>query len=133
MSPQQLCPELEVQRVGDILVVKFTRLPIEEATAVERTGRHLLDLVTTSERPWILLDCANLNQLCSALLGKLIRLCKKTQAAGGELVLYGVRPQLYELFHDIHLERLVTIFTDQNDALVVLGNTLSARKTASSA
>ena len=128
MSPQQPCPELEVQQAGDVIVAKFTHALIQEESAIERTGQHLLNLVTVTERPSILLDFGNLHHLSSGLLGKVIRLCKKTQAADGEVVLCAVKPELYQMFQDIHLKRSVTIVRDRNPA--ALGDGWTVEETA---
>jgi anti-sigma B factor antagonist len=65
----------------------------------------------------LLLNFANVEYLSSAALGKLMTLNKKVKAAGGELRLANIKPEIKEVFSITKLDKMLKIFNSEQDAL----------------
>jgi anti-sigma B factor antagonist len=108
---------LEVTEVGDVTVVKFADRKILDESHIHDLGQELFALVEQEQRLKILLNFANVEFLSSAALGKLITLNKKRKAAGADLKLSNIRPEIYEVFAITKLNKLFDIEEDEADAL----------------
>jgi anti-sigma B factor antagonist len=117
MSSQPQRRLLSVEDVGDVAVVNFTHRRITDEQVIQLIGEQLFGLVDDAGRRKILLNFANVEYLSSAVLGKLITLNKKTQAAGGRLVLCNIDPQIYEIFELTRLNRIFKIHPEEKAAL----------------
>src|SRR5579864_4861494 len=89
---------LEVEDIGDVTVVNFTDRKILDEQYIQSIGEQLFSLVDELGRRKILLNFGNVEYLASAALGKFITLKKKANAAGGQLILCNIDPQIYEIF-----------------------------------
>jgi anti-sigma B factor antagonist len=75
-----------------------------------------------SNRGWsrLLLDCSHLIFLSSLGLGALIRLDRRLRPSGGRLRLFGLSPDLRELFEITRIDRVVQL-CDDRDAATSIG------------
>ncbi len=108
---------LTVNEVGDVSVVRFRDQKIIDNLNIQELGRELSSLVEVDKRGKLLLNFSAVEFLSSAALGKLITLDKKVKAAGGELKLCRIQPEIYEVFAITKLNRLFEIKEDESDAL----------------
>jgi anti-sigma B factor antagonist len=103
---------LELENVGDVTVVSFGGKNSLDGQNMQIIGEQLFDLVDNQNKKKILLNFGNIKFLSSAALGKLITLNKKTQMAGGKLVLRNVRKEIKELFAITKLDKLFDLGDD---------------------
>ncbi|MBN2293819.1 MAG: STAS domain-containing protein [Pirellulales bacterium] len=106
-----------VNEVGDVSVVRFRDQKIIDNLNIQEMGRELTSLVEVDKRRKLLLNFSAVEFLSSAALGKLITLDKKVKAAGGDLKLCRIQPEIYEVFAITKLNRLFEIKEDESDAL----------------
>ena len=108
---------IEVNEVGDVTVVRFRDRKIIEDINIQELGQELFQLVDQEHLRRLLLNFSSVEFLSSSALGKLITLEKKVKAAGGDLKLSNIRPEIYEVFTITKLNRLFDIRDDEADAL----------------
>jgi anti-sigma B factor antagonist len=108
---------LEIEAVGDVLVVHFLDRKILDEQNIKLIGRHLFSLVDEAECRKIILNFANVEYLSSAALGKFITLNKKLNHRTGRLVLCGISPDIVEVFEITKLHRFFNIYSDEQAAL----------------
>lgn len=107
----------DIEDVGDVTIAMFVDKKILDESNIEKIGNQLFGLVDEDGRRKVILDFANVEYLSSAALGKLITMDKKVKAAGGKLRLCCIRPEIYEVFAITKLNKLFTIYEDQDKAL----------------
>jgi anti-sigma B factor antagonist len=100
---------LEVEHVGDVTVARFTDQKILDEQTVQAIREQLFGLVDGSGRCKLFLDFGGVEYLSSHILGELITLNKQVNAAGGQLVLCNIDPQIYEVFEITKLNKVFTI------------------------
>jgi anti-sigma B factor antagonist len=108
---------LEVNRVGEVTVVRFRDRKIVEDLSIQELGQEMFQLIDLESRDKLLLNFSTVDFLSSAALGKLITLDKKMKAHGGTLKLSNIRPEIFEVFCITKLNRLFDIKDDEADAL----------------
>jgi anti-sigma B factor antagonist len=116
-SPPRRSRRLEVEDIGDVTVVNFTDRKILDEQNIQIIGEQLFSLVDEIGRRKILLNFRNVEYLSSAALAKLITLNKKLQEVNGRLILCNIAAQIKEVFEITKLNRLFTIFDDEQPAL----------------
>jgi anti-sigma B factor antagonist len=114
---QPKVPWLTAEQLGGVTLVKLTATTILDEPMVNTIGQLLLRLVDEKENPRLVLDFSQVERLTSTLFGKLILLHKKVTAAGGRLVLYGLKSEIHSLFDILRLNRLFNICKDEQEAL----------------
>lgn len=108
---------IDIEDVGDATVVRFVDKRILDETNIQIIGNQLFGLIDEDDRKKIVLDFTNVEYLSSAALGKLITLDKKVKSVKGKLRLCGIRPEIYEVFTITRLNKVFTIYDDQEKAL----------------
>jgi anti-sigma B factor antagonist len=116
--PGRAAPELQVDRIGDVTVVRFTRRRILTEGSIELLGEQLFALVERGGHRKLVLNFSNVDRMTTALLGKLIVLHKKVQAVNGWMVLCQIAPHLYEIFALFKLPQLFGVFEEGHAALL---------------
>ncbi|MBI5760016.1 MAG: STAS domain-containing protein [Planctomycetales bacterium] len=108
---------LDIEEINDVTVVKFVDKKILDEGNIQIIGNQLFGLVDEDHRGKIVLDFSNVEYLSSAALGKLITMDKKVKAAKGKLRLCTIRADILEVFKITRLDKLFTIFPNQEKAL----------------
>jgi anti-sigma B factor antagonist len=108
---------LEINKVGDVTVVRFRDRKIVEDLSIQELGQEMFQLVEAEGREKLLLNFSTVDFLSSAALGKLITLDKKVKAHRGTLKLSNIKPEIFEVFCITRLNRLFDIKDDEADAL----------------
>ncbi|HEV3263032.1 MAG TPA: STAS domain-containing protein [Gemmataceae bacterium] len=119
MPPPAGEPWFEIQQVGEVTVVRFTRALarfLEEET-IKQIAERLFSLIGEEGRRFLVLNLANIERLDSLMLGKLVSLHKRTLTAGGRLALCKLRPELYEVFQTLGLTGFLWVYGEEHDAL----------------
>jgi anti-sigma B factor antagonist len=108
---------IEVEEIDDVSVVEFVDKRILDEQNIQLIGDQLFELVDDLGKKKLLLNFANVEYLSSAALGKLMTLNKKVKAAGGELRLANIKPEIKEVFSITKLDKMLKIFNSEQDAL----------------
>jgi anti-anti-sigma factor len=107
---------MEIEHVGNVTIVRFLDLILSGITA-EAVSDDLFRLVDGDGRSRLILNFAKVRSLTSLMLGKLITLNKKVQAAGGRLAVCALSPDLQEIFEVTRLSEYLDIYADEQEAL----------------
>ena len=102
-------PVLEVVEHGDSTVVKFVDPMIMKEEIITAIGAQLFSLVEEQGRRKIILNFANVEYLASFVLGKFLSLNRKLKAAGGQLILCNLHPDVYKVFEISRLDKYFEI------------------------
>jgi anti-anti-sigma factor len=97
----------KVEQGGNVTIFTFTA---DELRDVENViARELGDFSIGSGEHHLLLNFINVKYLNSIELGTLITLHKRIRSAGGQLTLFNLNSQVFELFTTTRLDTLLTI------------------------
>jgi len=113
--PRNRC--IEVEQVGKISVVKFTRSEFLDDESIEMIGSQLFGYVDRLGVRQMVLNFAGVERMASLMLGKIMALHRKLKAVGGRLVLCGVDPEIYWVFETLRLPKLLCFCKDEQEAL----------------
>ena len=102
-------PVLEVAEHGDSTVVKFVDPMIMKEEIITAIGAQLFSLVEEQGRRKIILNFANVEYLASFVLGKFLSLNRKLKAAGGQLILCNLHPDVHKVFEISRLDKYFEI------------------------
>ena len=108
---------LQVERVGDATVVRFTRRTILDGDTIEAIGAQLLAVAAGGDCRKLVVNFDRVESLTSAMLGKLVSAQRKVEAAGGRVAFCRVDPFLLRIFNLVRLPDLVPICADEREAL----------------
>lgn len=111
---------LEIRRQDGVGVVSFTTSRILDQSNVQQLGEEFDELLDKHELEKIALNFENVNYMSSAVMGKLVALHKKVEAAGGELILTNIHPDIYEIFEIMRFDQLFEIRENEEEAVVEL-------------
>lgn len=106
---------LELEIVGEVTCVSFTEPAISHKDNIRAVGETLFDLL--EKQPNILINFHGVTYLTSSMLGKLIRLHGKANAAGGQLALCGLDQDLTQIIRLTELDKILNIFPNMRIAL----------------
>jgi anti-anti-sigma factor len=108
---------LEVEQIGTVTVVKFTRSELLDDETIEAIGAELFSLVDVLGCRQVVFNLAKVKRVASLMLGKLLTMHKKLKAAGGRLILCGVDPEIYKIFETLRFPQLIRVVKDEQEAL----------------
>jgi anti-sigma B factor antagonist len=117
MPSKPQTPLMQVEQIGDVTVVQFTRSAILDQNQIHGMAKQLQGLMERVAHPQLVLDFSAVDHFSSSLLAQLVGLHKKAQAAGGRLALCALAPALYEVFRITHMDRVLSIYRDEQEAL----------------
>jgi anti-anti-sigma factor len=108
---------MEIEHVDNVTIVRFVDNLILSGTTAESVSDELYRLVDGEGRCRLILNFGKVQSLTSLMLGKLIGLNKKLQAAGGRLAVCDLTPDLQAVFEITRLSEYLDIYADEHDAL----------------
>ncbi len=91
-------PYLDVKKVGDALVLKFTRTDMTDAVFITTVGNEIYRLLKGVEKPKVILDFSEVERLSSATLGMLVALRKVLAKQEGQMRVTNIADDLIEIF-----------------------------------
>jgi anti-sigma B factor antagonist len=106
----------EIDQEGGVTLVTFTPQDLVQADDIEEVGRQLINLVENFSTSRLVLDLRHVTRLSSLLLGKLIALNHRVQAAGGRLALCNVNQKVHDVFRSVNLLQSFPIYASEMDA-----------------
>ncbi len=108
---------IQLEDVDQISVVRFTDEKVMDPSRIEQLSQELLTLTTEEQRKNLLINFENVKFFSSAAINKLIVLEKRMRAAGGQMRLSNLRPEVRDLFSFTNLDGLFDIRDGQSDAI----------------
>ena len=108
---------LDVQPVDNVTVVRFPRRIMLDGPDGESVGEQLLALVQDAGRCRLVVNCARVDGLTSATIGKLITVHKKALPLGGRLALCQVPAKLLHILETVKLPVLIGIYDSEQEAV----------------
>ena len=107
--------QLPVEKVGEDLAVVV--LPGEhlDASVAEEFKRDIAPIIEANPR--MLFDLSRLRFVDSAGVGALLSCLRRASAAGGDLKLYGMTPQVRAVFDLARMHRIFDIFSTREEAI----------------
>ncbi len=97
-------PYLDVKKVDDALVLKFTRTDLTDATVIAQLGDEIYHLIKGMESPKVVVDFSQVTRLASATLGMLVALRKVVTKQNGQLRVSNIAIDLMEIFKMTRLD-----------------------------
>jgi anti-anti-sigma factor len=116
MPAQRLDRRLEVEKIGEVAVVHFRDPHVRDQPVLREISRELSDLLE-HDHVSLLLDFARVEYLSSGFVGPLMQLRDRARAAGTEVAVVGLRPELAEVFALAGLDQEFALYADRQQAL----------------
>ena len=107
--PSNTPEPLEVSRTGDRTTARFARQTSLNEYQADLVGRQLMALADGPGTKFVTLDLGNVEYVTSTVLGHLVALHKRLQAAGGRLTLAGVRPAVQDILRVTQLDQVLDL------------------------
>jgi anti-sigma B factor antagonist len=108
---------LRKENVDGVIVVSFTDTKIVAEDQIQEVGDELYALVEDSTKKKILLNFGNVQYCSSTVLGKLVSLKRRVDAAKGKLKLCCIHPDLLVPFKLTGLDKVFEIHAEEQAAL----------------
>ncbi len=115
--------QLVIQQIKDVTIATFHSARILDAAHVDAIGNELYHLVEKKDRRKLILDFTDVKFLSSAMLGVMLNVHNKIGKIKGQVILCGLRPELYKVFKISKLEKLFPSYADEAKALNEFGIT----------
>ena len=116
---------LDVSNRGEVIVIRFKQrhLLVDEVIVYD-IGDELCALADGQPNPKLIVDFAGVLDLSSLMLGKLVKLRAKMAANHGQLVLFGLGPDVWEYLDETMLSQLFEICRTEEEAIAALSDAL---------
>lgn len=108
---------VQVEQKGDVILVRFTSETILDQITTDKISEQLMKVLEQGTKPQLILNFSTVTFLASSFLGKLFNLLKKVEAAKGRVAFCVHNPDLREVFRIVHLDRRLSIYQDEDEAL----------------
>jgi anti-anti-sigma factor len=100
---------LDVTRDGDRTTARFANLTSLNEYHADQIGKQLMALADGAGTRFVVLDLENVEYVTSTILGHLVALNKRLQAAGGRLTLDNVRPAVRDILRVTLLDQVLDL------------------------
>jgi anti-sigma B factor antagonist len=110
-------PRLEIEEIGDVLVVRLLDTRITNPMEIEEFGRQLYGILDCKNHAKVVIDFSPVEFVSSATIGKLISLHRRLKVAKSALRLCNLRREVREILRFCNLDRVFDIREDQAAAI----------------
>ncbi|MHC4789530.1 MAG: STAS domain-containing protein, partial [Planctomycetota bacterium] len=111
---------LKIHKQNDVAVVSFATSRILDQSNVQQLGEEFDELVDKFRLGKIVVNFSGVTYMSSAVMGKLVSLLKKVQAAGGQLRLCAIEESIYEIFEIMRFDKMFEICPGEDEAVIDL-------------
>ena len=115
--PKATSNQMVSRRMGDVHLIEFTVSHLIDQAVIQVIGVQIEQLVVQSGRPKLIIDFSGLQSVSSAMVGVIISINKKVQSMKGELRLAAVGPSIMEVFELTHLDKILKIYRNFDQAM----------------
>jgi anti-sigma B factor antagonist len=126
MSVQTPCRHLEREDIGEVTVLRLTVPRLLDDGEIVALFDGIVSLLNEEGRSHLVLNLCRAEPLASMVIGKLVMLNRRVQAAGGRLVLCGLGPRTAEILSVMRLTPLFRIYLEEQPALRSFGGQTSS-------
>jgi anti-anti-sigma factor len=116
MPPSEQPTGLTVEAAGDVAVVRFSHRSLLGADLIEALSAEILRTVEEGGHRKLVLNFANVESMTTAMVGKLVLLKQRVEAAGGRMALCGIDPFVLQIFKVLRLTDVFPIHADEQAA-----------------
>jgi anti-anti-sigma factor len=109
-------PWMSLQPVGDLTLVRFTQRNLLDEEPIRFLAEQLGRLIEAERRRFLIVSFANVQRITSILLGKLVKLHRTAEQAGGRLAVCELNDRVREVFDTLHLSQLLNVYDTEQDA-----------------
>lgn len=109
--------KLRVATHDDVTVVGFAERSMLDLPTVDALADDLLAVVEPGRQTRLVIDFTNVNFLSSIALSMLLKLRRRADVQGGEVVLAHVRSEIMRLFRLTRLDKLFLTFDSVEEAV----------------
>jgi anti-anti-sigma factor len=106
----------EMDQAAGVTIVTFTVSEIVQPEAIEGVSQQLSKLVEYFSSRRLVLNLASVRRLSSLMLGKLMSLNARIAAAGGQLVLCQLNPEVMEVLKVVKMLHTFRICATEEEA-----------------
>ena len=117
IATQSAYSMMTVDRIGSVTVVRFRGRSIVEERAIRTISGELVRQVENFGNRQVLLNFGEVKNLSSYMLAGIVSLHKKLHDLGGKVALCGLNPELLKVFELTKLNKLLSIYDDEREAL----------------
>jgi anti-sigma B factor antagonist len=107
---------LPIEEKDGVLVVTVGDAALNESQGAS-LRQALYSAIATKTMPRVALDLSGIDYISSTGIALLIGTKRRVDAAQGHLVLFGLHPEIFDLFSSMKLTVLFEITTDEEEAL----------------
>ena len=98
-------------------VVSFQNVLVLDSANIEALGRSLLELIEKQDCRKLVLEFSAVKFMSSQALGVLLQLKRAMDPIKGQVIIVGIRPELYKVFKITNLNKLFKFHDDLDKAL----------------
>lgn len=113
---------LPIDEMGGVLVVKVGDNAAFNENQAAGLRQSLYSALSSRPSPLVAIDLSGVNYVSSTGIALLIGTKRRVDEAGGRLVLFGLHPDILELFDTMRLSTLFEIATDEAEALALFAS-----------
>jgi anti-sigma B factor antagonist len=108
---------IESREIDGVRVLRFTDRRLYDDVTVRQVGDALVDAVPTGPGGRLVLDFSGVDEVSSLMIGKLLLVLRRVDAARGKLRLCELSPSVRGVFRSTNLDRLFGIDRDLRESL----------------
>ncbi len=97
---------------GEILSIHLTEAKILDETVIQQISTALLDLISKTSEPNVVIDFSQVRFLSSSALGMLVKVNKKCKEFKINLKLCSIHRDIMEVFKITRLDKVLAIYPD---------------------
>ena len=113
--------QLHIETTAGVTLVSFVTNNVLDVVQIQKIGEELCRMVDEPDRKKLVLDFSNVRMLSSQAIGMLLSVRKKSQAAKGEVVLSGLRPDLHKVFRITQIDKFFKFYDEAKQAVAAFG------------
>lgn len=111
---------LVISTVSNVTTVTVRDRTLVDGAAIDAIADRLYALVDQEDRRKILIDFSAVQFLSSTMLGALLSLHNKAMEAGGKVAIWGLKPEIRNVFKATQLDRMLAIAETEENAMALL-------------
>lgn len=107
---------IKITAEKDIAIMSFNVANLAAGQVLDETSQIFSDFIKNNKPQCIIVDFASVKFFSSQMLGILIDARKKLSAAGGNVAISGINPQLYRVLKITNLDKIFRFYPDVKTA-----------------
>jgi anti-anti-sigma factor len=109
--------KIEKKAKGKVAVVGFESACVSDADSITAMSKRIKKFINDQRPIGLVFDFSGVKFFSSQVLGLLLDIRTAITAAGGQIVISAIDPQLHRVFKITSLDKIFTFFQDQDSAV----------------